>query len=64
MAKDKCKIVGYITTEQKADIDARAKKLGLTVGAYFYELSMWDARYNLIPQLRKGGSIICNGRAK
>jgi len=61
---DKTKIVGYITPQEKDSIMERAKELGLTIGAYYSELAMWDNRYNLIPQLRKGGSITCNGGHK
>jgi hypothetical protein len=62
MSTEKIKIVGYVTPEEKASIQERAKILGLSIGAYFNELSMWDNRHDLIPQLRKGGSITCNGR--
>ena len=64
MPTEKIKIVGYVTQEEKDSIQKRAKELGMSIGAYYCELSMWDNRYNLIPQLRKGGSIICNGGQK
>jgi len=64
MDTEKKKIVGYVTSEEKKLIDNRAKDLGMTIGTYFFELAMWDKRYDLIPQLRKGGSITCNGNTK
>ena len=64
MEGEKKKVVGYVTQEQKDYIDKRAKQLGMTIGGYFFELAMWDNRHDLIPQLRKGGSITCNGNSK
>lgn len=64
MSREKVKLIGYVTPDEKQIVQDRAKELGMSIGAYCFELSMWDARHNLIPQLRKGGSIICNGRAK
>lgn len=63
MTNRKVKVVGYVTLAEKATIQERAKELGMPIGAYCFEMAMWDSRYNLIPQLRKGGSITCNGKA-
>lgn len=62
MATQKIKIVGYVTQEQKDTIHDRARSLGMSIGAYCAELAMWDKRYNLTPQLRIGGTIVCNDR--
>jgi len=64
MSEGKLKIIGYVTPQEKELIQARAKKLGMPIGAYFHEIAMWDARNNLLPQLRKGGTITCNGKEK
>jgi hypothetical protein len=64
MSSEKVKIIGYVTPEEKETIQTRAKELGMSIGAYYFELAMWDSRFNLIPQLRKGGSIVCNGKEK
>lgn len=56
----KHKIIGYVTTTEKAIIQKRAKMLGMSIGAYFFELSMWDNRDDLLPKLRQGDSIISN----
>lgn len=61
MKAQKPKIIGYVTQEEKEHIVKRAHSLGMTIGAYIAEISMWDNRFDLIPQLRKGGNIICNG---
>jgi hypothetical protein len=64
MSSEKVKIIGYVTPSEKETIQVRAKQLGMSIGAYYFELAMWDNRFNLIPQLRKGGSITCNGKEK
>jgi hypothetical protein len=62
MPQDKVKIIGYVTQDEKDMILERARQLGMSIGVYLYENCMWENRFNLIPQLRKGGSIICNGK--
>ena len=64
MSSKKIKIVGYITPKEKERIQERARSLGMTIGSYLAEVSMWENRFALLPQLRKGGTIICNGRTK
>ncbi len=64
MSSEKIKIVGYVTVAEKEQILESAKSLGMTIGSYLAEISMWQKRFNLLPQLRKGGSIICNGKEK
>ena len=64
MSSEKIRIVGYMTAEEKDRILLRARSLGMTMGTYLAEVSMWECRYKLMPQLRKGGNIICNGKEK
>lgn len=64
MSSEKIKLIAYMTPQEKEIIKRRAKKHGMTIGAYCSELAMWENRFELLPQLRKGGSITCNGRAK
>lgn len=63
MSSEKTRIVGYMTAEEKKRILERAQSLGMTIGSYLAEVNMWDSRFDLVPQLRKGGTIICNGTA-
>jgi len=64
MSSAKVKLIAYMTPQEKEIIKQRASKHGMTIGAYCSELAMWDNRHNLLPQLREGGSITCNGKAK
>ncbi len=61
---EKIKTIGYMTKEEKERIQKRARQMGMTIGGYLAEMAMWESRFTLLPQLRKGGNIICNGKAQ
>jgi len=61
---EKVKLVTYMTKEDKERYVTRADQLNVSMTAYITELCMWETRYNLLPQLRKGGTIVCNGKNK
>ena len=51
----------YLTPDDKAKIEARAKELSMTLSAYMLECAMWERREKLIPKLREGET---NGKTK
>ncbi len=57
MSSIKFKKMIYVTQKDKERIRQRAKALGMADSAYLTELSMWEARHNLLPKLREGGVI-------
>jgi len=64
MSIPKVKLVVYTTAEAKLRTQQRANAFGMDASAFVNEVLMWEDRHNLLPALRKGGSIICNGKAK
>ncbi|MHA2065717.1 MAG: hypothetical protein ACXABY_15175 [Candidatus Thorarchaeota archaeon] len=62
MSTEKVKLVVYTTAEAKNRTKERAKAFGMDSSAFVNEVLMWEARHELLSQLRKGGSIICNGK--
>jgi len=64
MSTEKVQFKAYMTPAFKKKTKERALELGLCASTYVNELIMWECRHNLLPQLREGGSIICNGKEK
>jgi G:T-mismatch repair DNA endonuclease (very short patch repair protein) len=60
----KVKLVAYMRKEDADRLRRRAQELNMTISDYMAEILMWEAKYDLLPQLRKGGSITCNGKEK